>query len=125
MNIQQRNEAFYKNKPRLGTKEHCECEDCLYFAAHVDEHTDLTGLLATYGLHPTQADEVWCYSDEDDYKHYTVDFFSIYANEEANYALPHATVSVNKAYFPKADEPPYGMSINVRLKVSYENNSSK
>lgn len=87
MNTKQLNEQLYANRELAGTAEHCICEDCVFYAEQIMKNDALVSFLLAKGLNPRKADEVWCYMEKDGNKHYTADFFEVYAEKEHP---PHA-----------------------------------
>ncbi|WP_431029638.1 hypothetical protein [Lysinibacillus sp. LZ02] len=117
MNIKKRNKQLYTARAVVETSEHCECENCLFYAAHIESNTTLVTFLEGIGIDPRKADEVWCYMEEDRQKHYTVDFFEIYAEQEETHIFEHAKVVIVANPYAENGRLPYALSIDVVLKM--------
>lgn len=115
MNIQQLNQQFYANKPRLGTAAHCECEDCLLYAAEIMKNKQLIKYLEQLGIDPLKPDEVWCYKEEDHYKYFTVDYFEIHAVQPECVPFDHVTVTISHSLYVSAEQLPYNLAIEAKF----------
>lgn len=116
MNIAQQNKQFYATKPCLGTSAHCECEDCLFYAAEIMKNKQLIDYLNTLGIDPLKPDEVWCYKKENDYHYFTVDYFEIYATESNRSTFDKATVIISRSLYANAEQLPYNLAIETKFR---------
>lgn len=118
MLIKQLNEQLFAPKFSVGSKEHCGCEDCAFYADYIVKNTELVAFLATMGIDPQKADEAWCYNTENGYKYYTVDFFRIHADVEGTFQFGDMQVSIFYSPYAEADELCYGLAIDGALKIN-------
>lgn len=118
MNFQKLNERFYAMRALVGTKGHCICADCIFYAKNIMVNDALVEFLYTRGLDPLKADEVWCYTEKDGYKYYTVDFFEVYADREETHTFVNAKISITTNSYAEKEQLPYVCSIDLHLFVS-------
>lgn len=116
MNTKQLNEKFYSKRELAGTANHCECEDCIFYAEQIMSNHELVEFLHSKGLEPRKVDEVWCYKEKDGYKYYTVDFFEMYADKEETRTFGNAKVTIQNNIYAK-EEPSYACTIDLAFKI--------
>ena len=116
MNCKHLNEQFYGNRELVGTIGHCICKDCVFYAKNIVQNTALVEWLDMRGLDPQKADEVWCYTEKDGFKFYTVNFFEIYADQEETYHFENATISVFVNSYAKKEQLSHACSMEIMLK---------
>lgn len=117
MNTKQLNEKFYAKRELVGTAEHCICEDCVFYAEQIMKNAALVKFLNNKGLDPRKADEVWCYMEVDGVKHYTVDFFKVYADKEEIHTFGNAKVTIYINNNTEEEIPQYICVIDVVFKI--------
>lgn len=116
MNTKQLNEQLYANRELAGTAEHCICEDCVFYAEQIMKNDALVSFLLTKGLNPRKADEVWCYMEKDGNKHYTADFFEMYAEKEEMHIYGNVKVTFYINNYAEKEQPPHACTIDVVFK---------
>ena len=113
MNTKQLNEQLYAKRALAGTKEHCVCEDCVFYAEYIMKNDALVAFLHHKGLDPRKADEVWCYMEKDGCKYYTVDFFQVHAEQEETATFGNAKVTIYSNTYAEKETFPYVCTIDV------------
>ncbi|MER2126241.1 hypothetical protein [Solibacillus sp.] len=119
MNIKQLNENFYTNKELVGDINHCVCTDCIFYAEQIMKNAALVKYLTSIGLNPRKADEVWCYMEAEGFKHYTVDFFKVYADKEETHTFGNAKVTIYININAVEEMPQYICVIDVVFKKEF------
>ena len=117
MNTKRLNEQLYAKRALVGTMEHCICEDCVFYAEQIMKNDALVVFLHHKGLDPRKADEVWCYMEVDGFKHYTVDFFKVYADKEEIHTFGNAKVTIYINNNTEEEIPQYICVIDVVFKI--------
>lgn len=117
INTKQLNEQFYATRELIGTEGHCICEDCVFYAEQIMKNESLVEFLHTKGLHPLKADEVWCYTEKDGYKHFTVNFFEVFADQEETHTFGNAKISIYENTYAEKENLPHVCAIDVALKM--------
>ncbi|MED3799178.1 hypothetical protein P4604_17525 [Lysinibacillus capsici] len=117
MNTKQLNEQFYAKRELVGTVDHCLCEDCIFYAEQIMKHNTLVEFLHTKGLDPRKANEVWCYMEKDGYKHYTIDFFEVYADKEETHTFGNAKITFYVNIYAEKEQLPYVCTIDAVFKM--------
>ncbi|MBX8943092.1 MULTISPECIES: hypothetical protein [Lysinibacillus] len=117
MNTKQLNEQFYANGELVGTVNHCICEDCIFYAEQIMKNNMLIEFLHSNGLDPRKANEVWCYMEKDGYKHYTIDFFEVYADKEETHTVGNAKITFYVNIYAEKEQLPYGCTIDAIFKM--------
>ena len=113
MNTKQLNEQLYAKRALVGTKAHCICEDCIFYAEQIMKNTPLIEFLHRKGLDPRKANEVWCYMEKDGCKYYTVDFFQVHADQEEKATFGNAKVTIYNSTCAEKETLPYVCTIDV------------
>lgn len=116
MDCKHLNEQFFRNRELVGTKGHCICEDCVFYAKHIVKNTELVEWLDKRGLDPRKADEVWCYNEEDGFKFYAVDFFEVYADQDEMQHFENTTVSIFFNSYAEKGQLSHACSMEIMLK---------
>lgn len=117
MNTKQLNEQLYAKRALVGTKAHCICEDCIFYAEQIMKNTPLIEFLHRKGLDPRKANEVWCYMEKDGCKYYTVDFFQVHADQEEKATFGNAKVTIYNSTCAEKETLPYVCTIDVVFKI--------
>ena len=117
MNTKQLNEQLYAKRALAGTKAHCICEDCIFYAEQIMKNTPLIEFLHHKGLDPRKADEVWCYMEKDGCKYYTVDFFQVHAEQEETTTFSNAKVTIYNGSYAEQATLLYVCTIDVVFKI--------
>ena len=115
MNIAQQNKQFYAAKPRIGTAEHCQCDNCQLYASNIVKNKPLVAYLAKLGIDPLKPDEVWCYKEEDGYKYFTVDYFEIHATQSESVTFGNVTVAISRSIYASPEQLPYNLAIEAKF----------
>lgn len=115
MNIAQQNKQFYATKPRLGTADHCQCDDCQLYARNIVKNKPLVAFLIQLGIDPLKPDEVWGYKEEDGYQYFTVDYFEIYATQPESVTFDNVTVTISRSIYANPEQLPYNLAIEAKF----------
>ncbi|MER1985132.1 MAG: hypothetical protein ABS948_04485 [Solibacillus sp.] len=117
MSIKQLNEVLFAAKYSVGSREHCDCVNCTFYADNIIKNTTLISFLASKGIDPQKPDGAWCYTEENGYKYYSVDFSGLYSDVEGTFSFGKVDIVISPISHASPGQPDYVMDLEGALKI--------